>query len=129
MTPDATESILVALFCLCRDTARVDATTLAQLTGHTPTLAAQALIALERAGLVDATRARLTMLGLARAARLAAAQRGGGGRQPAANSSKQLKPAQLVARARIKPPVAARAASTRGQETLLQHVAGAGVSQ
>ena len=41
-----------------------------------PTVAAGALVALERAGLVDASRARLTMLGLARAARLEAT--GGG---------------------------------------------------
>ena len=84
MTHDATESILVALFCLCRDTRPVDATTLGQFTGLTPTQAAQALIALERMGLVDASRARLTMLGLARAAQL------------------ERKP-----RSRIKPPVSA----------------------
>ena len=43
----------------------------------TPTRAGQALLALERAGLVDASRARLTMRGLVAAARLGAA--GGGG--------------------------------------------------
>jgi hypothetical protein len=113
MTHDATESILVALFCLCRDTRPVDATTLGQFTGLTPTQAAQTLVALERSGLVDASRARLTMLGLARAAQL------------------ERKP-----RSRIKPPVAARSSAhaTRrsvndGQEPFLEHIACAGVGQ
>jgi hypothetical protein len=142
MMHDTTDRILVALFCLCRDTRPVDASALGQETGQTPTQAARALVALERAGWVDASRARLTMLGLARAAQLAArtGQSGGGPRRAAVSS--RVQPEQLQQRSRIKPPVAARpkrapaAAAAEsvdrcgcGQEPLRQHVAGASVGQ
>jgi hypothetical protein len=77
MTDAISQSILRALFCLSRETRHISATTLAAVAGVTPTRAAQALLALERAGLVDASRARLTMRGLVAAAQLGAA--GGGG--------------------------------------------------
>jgi DNA-binding transcriptional ArsR family regulator len=76
MNQATTDRILFALFCLSRDTRHIDATELASLAGVSPTVAGQALVLLERAGLVDATRARLTMLGLARAAKLAATSGG-----------------------------------------------------
>jgi hypothetical protein len=69
--------ILIALFELCRDNRRVTARTLAETAGTTATLAASCLLALERAGLCDASRARLTMVGLARAAQLAHGGSGG----------------------------------------------------
>jgi hypothetical protein len=77
MNTATTDRILFALFCLSRDTQHIDASELARAAGISPTLAAQGLVVLERAGLVDASRARLTMLGLARAVKLSAA---GGGR-------------------------------------------------
>jgi hypothetical protein len=73
--------ILHALFALSRDTQHISAATLADAVGTTPTRAAATLIALERAGLCDASRARLTMLGLAAAARMGSA-RGGTPRAP-----------------------------------------------
>ena len=78
MNTATTDRILFALFCLSRDTRHIDASELALAAGVSPTLAAEGLVLLERAGLVDASRARLTMLGLARAAKLPGA---GGGRQ------------------------------------------------
>jgi DNA-binding transcriptional ArsR family regulator len=78
MNQTTTDRILLALFCLSRDTSHIDATELARAARVSATQAAQALVALERAGLVDAGRARLTMLGLARAAKLANAASGGG---------------------------------------------------
>jgi DNA-binding transcriptional ArsR family regulator len=77
MNQATTDRTLFALFCLSRDTRHIDATEIARAAGLSPTAAAEALVVLERAGLVDATRARLTMLGLARAAKLSGA---GGGR-------------------------------------------------
>jgi hypothetical protein len=68
--------ILHALFALSRDTQHISAATLADAVGTTPTRAAATLIALERAGLCDASRARLTMLGLATAARMGSARGG-----------------------------------------------------
>ncbi|HMI94631.1 MAG TPA: hypothetical protein VK509_24825 [Polyangiales bacterium] len=68
--------ILHALFALSRDTQHISAATLADAVGTTPTRAAATLIALERAGLCDASRARLTMLGLAAAARMGSARGG-----------------------------------------------------
>lgn len=71
------QQTLYVLFCLSRDNRRTDASALAAALGATPTHAAQALIALERAGLVDATCARLTMRGLATALRKGPAALGG----------------------------------------------------
>ncbi len=77
MNTATTDRILFALFCLSRDTRQIDASELARAAGVSPTVAAEELVVLERAGLVDASRARLTMLGLARAVKLSGA---GGGR-------------------------------------------------
>ena len=77
MSTPATHRVLVALFSLSRSTSPIDAGVLGQLSGLSPTGAARALVQLEAEGLVDATRARLTLPGLAQAARLAAD--GGGG--------------------------------------------------
>lgn len=75
MNPIAQQT-LYALFCLSRDTRHISATTLAAALGFTPTRTAAVLLELERANLVDATRARLTMAGLAAAARLGSAAGG-----------------------------------------------------
>ena len=77
MTDHTTDRVLHALYCLSRYTCHIDATELARAVAITPTEAAQALLALEQAGWVDASRARLTMLGLARAAALNAGSNGG----------------------------------------------------
>lgn len=77
MNQGTTDRILFALYCLSRDTCHIDATSVGRAAGVSATVAAEVLVRLERAGLVDATRARLTMLGLARAARLSAASGGG----------------------------------------------------
>jgi hypothetical protein len=75
MTP-ITQQTLYALFCLSRDTRHISASSLAAALGLTATRTAAALVELERAGLVDASRARLTMLGLATAVRLGSAAGG-----------------------------------------------------
>ena len=75
MTP-ITQQTLYALFCLSRDTRHISAASLAAVLGVTATQAAAALLELERAGLVDASRARLTMLGLATASRIGSASGG-----------------------------------------------------
>lgn len=67
MTDPVENQILYALFCLSRETRHISAASLGAVADVTPTRAAAALVALERAGLVDASRARLTMLGLAKA--------------------------------------------------------------
>jgi hypothetical protein len=72
MTDHTTDRILYALYCFSRDTCRIDASALARSCGVSATRAAHAMLELERAGLVDATRARLTLLGLARAVALGA---------------------------------------------------------
>jgi hypothetical protein len=100
------QQTLYALFCLSRDTRHISASTLAAALSVTPTCAAAALVALERAGLVDASRARLTMLGLAQAVRLGSAA--GGPRL-------DLRAAVLAARPPVRPlPVAAAPASVCG---------------
>jgi DNA-binding IclR family transcriptional regulator len=103
MTHHTTDRILYALYCFSRDTCHIDATELARTVGVSATQAAEALVALERAGLVDATRARLTMPGLARAAAMTA--RGSGG--PAINMAHARPRAQAAEAATA--PLAARA--------------------
>jgi hypothetical protein len=79
MTDSIQQQVLHALYCLCRDTRHISAATLAAAIATpsvTPTRVASALVALERAGLVDASRARLTMLGLATAVRVGSAAGG-----------------------------------------------------
>lgn len=106
---DLEQQTLYALFCLSRDSRHISASTLAaalSCSGITPTSAAAALVGLERAGLVDASRARLTMLGLATAVR----------RGPAAGSPRldlRRAPAAAVRREE-RLPVAAAPALVRG---------------
>jgi len=68
--------VLIVLFQLSRDTQHISAQTLAEAVAQTPTQTGEALIRLERRGLVDATRARLTMMGLMLATRLGAGSGG-----------------------------------------------------
>lgn len=76
MIDSTQQQALYALFCLSRDTRRISAQTLGAALSLTPTQAGRALVELEHAGLVDATRARLTMLGLATAMKLGPAASG-----------------------------------------------------
>ena len=99
MTHSTSDRILFALYCFSRDTCRIDASELGRAVGLTASRTAGALIDLERAGLVDAGRARLTMRGLARAVALQA----GGGGCPAVD----LRHARPSARLALE-PVAAR---------------------
>lgn len=62
--------VLYALFCMSRATLQIDAAAIADATGLSTVAAGESLIRLERADLVDATRARLTMRGLAKAVSL-----------------------------------------------------------
>lgn len=64
--------VLGALYLLSPMQARIDASSLAHRLGTSPTEAALALLRLERLGLVDASRPRLTLRGLAVAATAAA---------------------------------------------------------
>ena len=73
--------VLIALFRLSRDTQHISARTLAELVSQeqlscTPTQTGAALVSLEQMGVVDATRARLTMKGLVLAAQLGAGSGG-----------------------------------------------------
>jgi len=68
--------VLIALFRLSRDTQHISARTLADEASGTPTQTGAALVALEQKGVVDATRARLTMKGLVLAAQLGAGSGG-----------------------------------------------------
>lgn len=101
------QQVLYALFCLSRDTRHISAATLGAALSITPTQAASALLVLEHAGLVDASRARLTMLGLARAARQGSAQ-GGPRLDLRAAAQAGAKPDEKPGSARV--PVAARPA-------------------
>ncbi len=76
MIDSTQQQTLYALYCFSRDTRRISAATLAAALSLTPTRVAAALVALEHAGLVDASRARLTMLGLATAVRVGPAAGG-----------------------------------------------------
>jgi hypothetical protein len=68
--------VLIALFRLSRDTQHISARTLADEVSCTPTQTGAALVSLEQMGVVDATRARLTMKGLVLAAQLGAGSGG-----------------------------------------------------
>ena len=116
MTTHIADRILLALFSLSRDTRPIDATRLGRATGHSATLAARALLFLEKHGWVDATRARLTLLGLARAVQIGADHGGGGGHHrgptmpstPVTLRSVDCGVAGRIApKARRKPPLAA----------------------
>lgn len=67
MTEQLLHNTLQAIFTLSRATLPVDAASLARQIGTSPTRVAEALVVLEQRGWVDASRARLTMLGLAKA--------------------------------------------------------------
>jgi hypothetical protein len=68
--------VLIALFRLSRDTLHISARTLADEVSGTPTQIGSALVSLEHKGVVDASRARLTMKGLVLAAQLGAGSGG-----------------------------------------------------
>ena len=72
--------VLIALFRLSRDTQHISARTIAdEIAGEvscTPTKTGAALVSLEQKGVVDASRARLTMKGLVLAAQLGAGSGG-----------------------------------------------------
>ena len=61
-------NVLEMIYRLTPMQARIDASALARHLGTTPTEAARALVRLEQLGLADASRARLTLRGLAVAA-------------------------------------------------------------
>lgn len=67
MTNQLLHNTLQAIFSLTRATLPVDASAIARVIGTSPMHVAEALVALEQRGWVDAGRARLTMLGLAKA--------------------------------------------------------------
>jgi DNA-binding transcriptional ArsR family regulator len=126
MTDSPQHRVLHALFCLSRDTGHISATTLGAAVGLTPTLAAQTLVALERAGLVDASRARLTLLGLATAVRLGPASSGSGSKRAvrAAVVERTLAPAQEPLAARSTGWAASEATASSDSSTAeLQPVA------
>jgi hypothetical protein len=108
MTDPIAQQVLYALFCLSRDTRHIDATTLAAALSLTPTRAADALLALEHAGLVDASRARLTMLGLASAVRLGPAAGGPRVDLAAAVAAAERRPSPVPLAARAEDAVPAQ---------------------
>ncbi len=67
MTDQLLHNTLKAIFILSRASLPVDASAVAQVVGTSPMRIAEALVVLEQRGWVDASRARLTMLGLAKA--------------------------------------------------------------
>jgi len=102
--------VLIALFQLSRDTQHISARTLAERVSEdqrscTPTQTGAALVSLEHKGVVDATRARLTMKGLVLATQLGA---GSGGprvaRPKAAQAAATLPQALPVAALPSQPP-------------------------
>jgi hypothetical protein len=103
MTLQSTDPTLYALFCLRRHTLPVHSGSIGRLTGRTASQTALDLLQLEDMGLVDADRARLTMPGLARAARLASAI---GDSQRDERRSVIVSARRVLQR--IKPPVAAQ---------------------
>jgi hypothetical protein len=104
MTDPIEQQVLHALFCLSRDTRHIDATTLAAALSLTATRAADALLSLEHAGLVDASRARLTMLGLATAVRLGPAAGGPRLDLAAAVTAVERRPSRVPLAARADDP-------------------------
>lgn len=99
MTLHSTDLTLYALFCLRRQTLPAHSGTLTRLTRRSASQTALDLLQLEGMGLAEASRVRLTMLGLARAAQLA---RASGDRIEASEAPRK-------ALRRIKPLVAAKA--------------------
>lgn len=72
MTDQTDNRVLYALFCMSRATLPIDTAGLADSAGLSIVAAGEALVRLERAEYVDASRARLTMRGLAKAVSLKA---------------------------------------------------------
>lgn len=110
MKVHTSDRTLYALYCLSRETLPIDAGALGRLTGVSATQTAVALVQLERRGYVNASRIRLTMLGLARAVRLGMQAGGGASGRGLARTRRPPGSLQRARRERsIKPPVAARA--------------------
>lgn len=110
MNAHTSDLTLQALYCLCRQTLPIDAGALGRLTGRSATQTAVDLVTLEQQGLVDASRARLTMLGLARAVQLLHGSSGG---QAQALAMRPQAKRGASRSGLIKPPVAARPAAAR----------------
>ena len=112
MTDAIENRILYAVFCMSRDTLAIDAGSLGRVVNTSATQAARALVRLERAGLIDATRARLTMLGLAAAAAAGSALGGTGIDLTRAHPAAPVARAPLAAGPAVaeRPAVAARPA-------------------
>ncbi|HET8933210.1 MAG TPA: hypothetical protein VFN67_07230 [Polyangiales bacterium] len=104
MTLQNTDPTLYALFCLRRHTLPVHPGSLARLTGRSASETALDLLKLEDLGLVEADRARLTMLGLTRAARLSRAS--GDTQQRAQRQGAIVAMRRMLQH--MKPPVAAK---------------------
>jgi hypothetical protein len=104
MTIQSTDPTLYALFCLRRHTLPVHSGSLARLTGRSATETALDLLQLESLGLVDANHARLTMLGLARAAQLAGVS--GDSQRRAQRQGAVVAMRRMIQH--LKPPVAAK---------------------
>ena len=98
--------VLIVLFQLSRDTQHISAQTLAEAVEKTPTQTGAALVGLEHAGLVDATRARLTMKGLVVAAQLGAGTGGPRIAAPKAVTVRDLPAALPLAALPSQPPPA-----------------------
>jgi hypothetical protein len=93
--------VLHALFCLSRDTQHISAATLGEAVSLTPTQTGAALVLLEQQGLVDASRARLTMKGLVMAMQVGSAS--GGPRKSGRNAQ-----ARKIERALAEQPITER---------------------
>jgi hypothetical protein len=104
MTDPIENRILYALFALSRDTLPIDAARLGAAVGVGATRAAEALVHLERSGLVDASRARLTMLGLAKAMAAGADLGGRSIDLEAAVKKAPPRPMPIAARDSVPPP-------------------------
>jgi hypothetical protein len=126
----AAAEVLGALFRLSRDTQHISARTLADEVALTATQAGEALVLLEQRGLVDASRARLTMLGLATAMQLGAGEGGGGLRKPVQPKPPTMsyESAELPIAALPSQPPAAPAAHAFGSEDEQAPKSGYGLS-
>lgn len=66
------DKVLYALFCMSRATLPIDVASIADSAGVSVVAAGESFVRLEQAQLINANRARLTMLGLAKAVSLKA---------------------------------------------------------
>lgn len=99
MSTFTTDRILFALFTLSRRGVVIDAGELGRFAGTSALVAAEGLVALEHAGLADASRLRLTLQGLARASQLGAGAADGGWASPQPAAAEQALPARQATRA------------------------------